>query len=104
MSTGVAFGKPAVEYLRCFFYRVGSFTDNSQFRSELLRAPQGADAATPLAGIPSRSERIARVSRVFSFSLCHSRLRSPPTPSHPNPHHLHTHTHTKWWLWVVWKI
>lgn len=29
----VAFGKPAVEYLRCFFYREGSFTDDNQFQA-----------------------------------------------------------------------
>lgn len=34
----VAFGKPVVEYLHCFFYREGSFTDDSQFCSGRRRS------------------------------------------------------------------
>lgn len=104
MSTGLHSEKPAVEYLHCFFYREGSFTDDSQFLSCGRRLSLSGEKEAPpcwqsrtVAGIPSRSESIARVSRCVFLLSPKFKAFGPVTPPPP------THTHTKWW-WVVWKI
>lgn len=99
MSTGLHSEKPAVEYLHCFFYREGSFTDDSQFfmraAPQSLRKKRGAAllAIQSSAGnFPAVLNALRESAVVCSRFLPNSRLLVP-LPHHHLRAHTHTHTH-----------